>query len=97
MNNLFHLGERGTSEGPLARLLSIGVRNEVPVTPRRGVTRELEVSSSCQTKSYARLALELGAPVGKKRGKQNSSWIFADQMSLGPKGVETFSPGGTKS
>jgi len=32
MNNLFYLGERGTSEGPLARLLSIGVRNEVPVT-----------------------------------------------------------------
>ena len=91
MNNLFHLGERGRSEGPLARLLSIGVRNEVPGT------RELEVSSSCQTKSYARLALELGAPVGKKRCKQNSSWIFADQMSLGPKGVETFSLGGTKS
>lgn len=91
MNNLFHLGEGGTSEGPLARLLSIGVRNEVPGT------HELEVSSSCQTKSYARLALELGAPVGKKRGKQNSSWIFADQMCLGPKSVETFSPGGTKS
>ena len=91
MNNLFHLGERGTSEGPLARLLSTGVRNKVPGT------RELEVTLSCQTKSYTRLALELGAPVGEKGGKQNSSWIFADQMSLGPKGVETFSPGGTKS
>ena len=91
MNNLFHLGERGTSEGPLARLLSIGYRNFVPGT------RELEVSSSCQTKSYARLALELAAPVGKKEGKQNSSWIFADQMFLGSKDVQTFSPGGTKS